>query len=105
MENILASNKLFKILYILNLLIIILILLFPIIENIFTYKKITTKDIGLPLLGSILILSVSFCVTFLLLNIWGIKVKKNKPMFGIIILILLVWIIWGGYYLIKGVFP
>jgi hypothetical protein len=101
----LLSIKTFRILYFINLIIIILFLLFPIIENVFMFKKIMFRDIGLPLYGILLILSLSFCITFLLLNIWGIIINRRKVIYGIIIFILLIWIIWGIIHYFKGVFP
>ena len=99
------SGKIFKILYFLNLLIIVFGLLFPLVENVFLLKEITFKDTGLSLYGVLIILSISFCLSFLILNIWGVMLRKNKLVYGVVTAILIIWIVWGLNQWHKDVFP
>lgn len=98
--------KLFKILYIINVVIIGCALLYPIVFKILPSTKTTGNDLVLQYYAVLVLLAFSFCITFLLINIWGFFIHKVKRLpYVITTFVLLIWIIWGIMRYSYGVMP
>jgi len=99
-------NKLFKSLYIINLIIILIALLYPLGVKLLVYPKTTFSVLLLQYYGVVILLSLSFCITFLLINIWGFIIHKtNRLPYVITTTVLLIWIIWGIIRYNYGIVP
>ncbi len=94
-------SKSFKFVYYLNAVILIIGLLYPIIQLLF----------GSTSLGEVLykyylvfiLLSITFCVSFFVLNIYGaIKYRRYKMKYYTIAILFGAWIIWGMYQIAYG---
>ena len=97
-------SVIFKIVYIINLIIIIGALLYPIGMKLLL--KTSLEELSLSYTFVILLLGVSFCISFLLINIWGIILNKSNRLYYIIAaVVLLIWVIWSILQFSYGVMP
>lgn len=93
-----TSVRLFKLIYTINSVIIIGSVFWSFLGN----------EPLLSLYYTLLLLSVSFCLSFLFINIWGIFINRGHSVVYVSLsLLLIVWIGWGLYlFFIKDmVFP
>ncbi len=91
-------NKTFRVLYFFNVAIIIIALLSPIAELLFFSSS---ADLSLQYFAVLILLSITFCVTFFILNTYGaLKYPLYRTRFLIIALLLCAWIILGIYQIL-----
>lgn len=94
-------SKIFRILYTINVVIIVLILLSPIVKLITDHSSVAVLSIGY--YAVLLLLSVTFCVSFLGLNIYGaLKYKMKRARYYTISIFISIWILWGIYQIVNG---
>lgn len=96
-------KKIFKYIYFTNLVIIIIALLIPIVKLLFDNSYLDKIHIGY--YAVLTLLSITICITFIGLNLYGlIKYKQHRWKYTVITILLLIWIIWGAYQIINGFF-
>lgn len=89
------SSKVFKGLYIANIIIIVVILLIPTVIGPSPILVFNTLAI---------FASISFGTTFLIINIWGIiKFIEKRTYFLVVSFLLLAWITWEIIVISNGV--
>jgi hypothetical protein len=86
----------FKILYFVNLAIILFALSTPIIEHAFATWEYPWLIMKYYIVG--IVLSVTFCVSFLCLNVYGVvKFQQHRVRYLLVVILMSVWIISGVY--------
>jgi len=99
-------NKIFKVCYFINLIIIAGILIYPLISMIISNEKDSFELFILQIYAFAILLAFTFCITFLGLNIWGVFINyKYRIIHILVIVIMLIWILWGIYQYHHGVLP
>lgn len=97
------GKSVFAILYWINLLIIIGSLLSPIIIKLFDPSVTETS---LLYYSIFVLLGITFCVSFLGLNIWAIFGKKeNRIVYAVVAIVMIVWVILSLMKYSANVFP
>ena len=92
-------SKVFKILYITNLLIIILSLLSPILE----WNTKADTNLELSYFATFIVLSITLCISFIGLNLYGLfKYKIHRKKFLIVTILMGIWIAVGVYQLVYS---
>jgi heme/copper-type cytochrome/quinol oxidase subunit 4 len=90
----------FKILYVVNFAIIVSALLAPIVES---TVKTGDYDWQLTYYGIVVLLSITFCISFLCLNVYGfVKDKQYRIRYFWIAIFISVWVIFGTYQLLYA---
>lgn len=94
-------NRRFSILYFGNLTIIIIALLAP-VTNLLIHPSVS-RVLTMQYYAVLIVLSVTFCISFLCLNIYGaLKQQSQRSKYIAVIILLSLWIIWGAYQIIYG---
>jgi len=94
-------SKAFNILYYTNAFIIVLALISPII-NLLVDKGYSERII-LGYYAVLILLAVTFCISFFVLNFYGaLKYKRNRMRYIVVLSFIFLWIIWGSYQIIYG---
>ena len=94
-------NKIFKIIYFANVIIIVAALLTPIIELLIDNGS--SDGLLLSYYAVSTILSITFCIVFFALNIFGaLKYRAHRVRYYTIAFLSSVWIIWGTYQIVYG---
>jgi hypothetical protein len=94
-------SKTFRILYIVNLLIIVGGLLTPIFKMLTDVSS--AHELLLGYYAVVTVLSVTFCISFFGLNLYGaLKYRLHRTRYYIIAIFLCVWIIWGACQIAYG---
>jgi hypothetical protein len=97
------NKKIFKILYIINSLLIVIPLLIPLFIKLFNSSY---NDTSLLYYAIFTLLGVSFCISFFGINIWALLLyKKQWYIYSIVIIIMAVWITLGVNKYSANVFP
>lgn len=96
-----SMNKSFRILYYLNVVFIVFTLLTPIIQ-LFTGSS-SSDELLDKYDGFLILLSITFCVSFFALNVYGaLKSKTYRVWYIMIAILFFMWIIWGTYQIVYG---
>jgi uncharacterized membrane protein (DUF485 family) len=94
-------SKKFRILYLANLAAILLGLLSPIIRLI--ADPLSLNVVLLRFYSVLILLSVTFCISFLGLNVYGaLKYRPHRARYYAVGIFLLAWIIWGTYQIVYA---
>lgn len=94
-------KKIFRQVYLINLIIIIIGILTPIVKFLFDRSYLDKIIIGYYAVFTLL--SITFCLTFLVMNLYGLlKDKQHRRRYLITTILLFIWIIWGTYQIFNG---
>ena len=95
-------GKNIKIIYFVNFAIILIALFMPIM-NLLLDSSYSNK-IHTGYYAVFAILSITFCIPFFGLNLYGVLKYKEKRAYVIITILLAIWIIWGIFQILNGYF-